>query len=492
MKTIFASLLALFVAQDLSAQCWNLIWSDEFNGQALDQSKWTAGNEPGYDGEEEYYRPRNVSVAGGALKISALHQSYGGLSYTSGKVVSDSKFSFAYGKIEARMKLPVGKGCWPAFWLLPQDDYNGLWPQGGEVDIMEMISQLPSTLYSTIHCTDIETGEHVSAQGVTTLAKGDFSDAYHLFTGEWDPDEFRFYLDGGLFATMSKASYPRFNWPFDRPFYVLINLALGGGWAEPPDPAVYPQYLYLDYVRVYQQNDQLSIVGSPIVQPRTVATYSVPQISGASYAWSVSGHGTIVSGQNSSALKARWDTTAGDRTVTCGVTTACGVSRISYPVVVTANVLLNPDFEDDLHYWTTQNSNGSVVEFSIDTTSAQHGAKSLHSDVSAIGINPWDVQLLQSGFSLKKNHQYGISFWAKAVVAGKILDCSVLNSDNYAQLGSVSVTLSTAWQYFNTTFTPSAAQRGLLTLDFGTQTGIISLDNVALIDLTLNGSAGRN
>lgn len=304
MKRALFLLLALFVAQDLSAQCWNLVWSDEFSGHVLDRSKWTAVDDPqSYGSEEEYYLPRNVSVAGGALKISALHESYGGKSYTSGKIVSDSKFSFAYGKVEARMKLPVGKGCWPAFWLLPQDNYNGIWPQSGEVDILEVISQLPSTLYSTIHCTDVETGEHVSAQGTTTLAGGDFSDAYHLFTCEWDPDEFRFYLDGVLFATINKSVYPNFNWPFDRPFYLLINLALGGGWAEPPDPSVYPQYLYVDYVRVYQQNSQLAITGSPIAQPGTKSIYSVAQIAGASYSWSVSGHGTIVSGQTGRTMK---------------------------------------------------------------------------------------------------------------------------------------------------------------------------------------------
>lgn len=124
-----------------------------------------------------------------------------------------------------------------------------------------------------------------------------------------------------------------------------------------------------------------------------------------------------------------------------------------------------------------------MVDFSIDTATAQKGAKSFRADVSAIGIYPWDVQLLRGDLSLKKNRQYRISFWAKTDVGSKVLNCSVLNATDYAQLGFVSATLNASWQYFSTTFTPSASQQGLLTFDFGTQTGVINLDNVALVDV---------
>ncbi|MBA3649127.1 MAG: glycoside hydrolase family 16 protein [Chitinophagales bacterium] len=306
MKPFTIFLFTYIFFQQATAQCWNLVWKDEFKGSALNSSKWSASDDPmTYSAEEEYYtsRSQNVSVVNNKLQLTALHEMFSGKNYTSGKIISKEKFSFSYGKIEARMKLPTGKGCWPAFWLLPQDLYYGSWPESGGIDIMEMISQNPSTLYSTIHCTDVDNGTHGSTQSSATLSSGKFSDGYHVFTCEWDPDQFRFYLDGVLFGTKNKTSYPNFNWPFDRPFYIILNLAIGGGWAEPADPNDYPQTMYVDYVKVYQLNNQLAITGNNLAQPDVKASYSLPSISGATYNWSVSGGGTIASGGTGSTVK---------------------------------------------------------------------------------------------------------------------------------------------------------------------------------------------
>ncbi|MBA3649128.1 MAG: carbohydrate binding domain-containing protein [Chitinophagales bacterium] len=152
-------------------------------------------------------------------------------------------------------------------------------------------------------------------------------------------------------------------------------------------------------------------------------------------------------------------------------------------------MLVNPDFEDDLHWWQTQYNSGAAATFSSTTNASESGSKSFRTNVSAIGPDPWNVQLMRQDFSLKKQHQYRMSFWAKADATGKVFNCSVLNPEGYSQIGATSVILSTSWQYFSYVFTSALSITGLLTFDFGAQTGTIWVDNTSLVDLTLNPGA---
>lgn len=242
---------------------WVLTWSDEFNvadGTAPDAAKWqfeTNGN--GYGNNEiEYYtsRPVNARQEGGNLVIEARKETYTGSDgvtrdYTSARLNSAVKFEQTYGKFEARIKMTSGQGIWPAFWLLGNDIGTAGWPACGEIDIMENIGKEPSIVHGTLHGPGYN--RELSLGGSYTLPSGKFADDFHTFAVEWEPDEIRFYVDGNLYETRTKAQIPSGGrWVFDHPFFVILNVAVGGDWPGNPDATtVFPQRLLVDYVRVY-------------------------------------------------------------------------------------------------------------------------------------------------------------------------------------------------------------------------------------------------
>jgi beta-glucanase (GH16 family) len=233
---------------------WNLIWSDEFNGTAIDSKNWNfdiGGNGWG-NVELEYYtnRPDNARVDNGMLVIEALQEKYEGLNYTSARLNSRGLQEFTYGRIEARMKLPYGQGIWPAFWALGS---NASWPLGGEIDIMEYIGKTPDTVYQTIHGPGYSGSKNVGSHiALTTEAlRNDF----HVYAIEWQENEIRWFIDQQEVFNATPSQLPAgTEWVFDHPFYIILNLAVGGGWPGFPDTTtVFPQQLLVDYVRVYQK-----------------------------------------------------------------------------------------------------------------------------------------------------------------------------------------------------------------------------------------------
>lgn len=246
---------------------YQLVWSDEFEGSSLNTLNWSYdignGNGGWGNNELEYYRSENVSVSGGYLTIEAREESYSGYDYTSGKIHTRNKQEFLYGKMEARMKLPTGQGIWPAFWMMPAESVYGGWALSGEIDIMEMINQA-TTVYGTLHFgggwpDNRSTGGSYAPGGV------DFSDDFHVYTLEWEPDVMRWYVDGVLFSTKTSSQWwsdaapsnPRA--PFDQPFYFIFNLAVGGNWPGYPDETtVFPQQYTIDWIRVYQNTSNVA------------------------------------------------------------------------------------------------------------------------------------------------------------------------------------------------------------------------------------------
>ena len=245
---------------------WKLVWSDEFSGadgSQVDSSKWvmeTGGNGWGND-ELEYYtaRPENSFQQGGNLVIKAVQEKFTGSDsvtrdYTSARLKTQGKFAQKYGRFEARIKIPRGQGIWPAFWMLGDDIDKKGWPKCGEIDIMENIGKEPSTVHGTIHGPGYSGGAGISAP--YALADDQrFADDFHVYAVEWEKKAIRFYVDDHLYATRTPAELPKgTKWVYGHPFFVILNVAVGGGWPGNPDSSsVFPQIMLVDYVRVYKR-----------------------------------------------------------------------------------------------------------------------------------------------------------------------------------------------------------------------------------------------
>jgi beta-glucanase (GH16 family) len=244
---------------------WTLVWSDEFNqpdGSRPDPSKWKfeiGGNGWG-NHELEYYtkRSENVFIHDGKLVIQARREDYTGADgvgreYTSGRIATRGLFSQAYGRFEARIKIPRGQGMWPAFWMMGEDSPTKHWPECGEIDIMENIGREPSSVHGSMHGPGYSGDRDFTS--VYKLPGGQrFSDDFHIYAIEWAPNVVRFYTDGVLYATFTPSYLPAgLKWVFDHPFYILLNVAVGGDWPGAPDASTeFPQSMLVDYVRVYR------------------------------------------------------------------------------------------------------------------------------------------------------------------------------------------------------------------------------------------------
>jgi len=245
------------------ASRWVLTWSDEFNGpdgSAPDPAKWiveSGGNGWG-NGELQYYTPRreNVRQEKGSLVIEAIKEKFTGpdkRDYTSGRLKTEGRFSQRYGRFEARIRVPSGQGLWPAFWLLGDDFSKVGWPDCGEIDVMENVGSEPATIHGSMHGPGYFGANALTA--AYTLPKGRVSDGFHVFAIEWEPRVVRFYVDGVLYATKTPGDISaEKRWVFDHPFFVILNLAVGGNMAGSPDAATtFPQRMLVDYVRVYSR-----------------------------------------------------------------------------------------------------------------------------------------------------------------------------------------------------------------------------------------------
>ncbi len=236
---------------------WTLVWNDEFTDPAINRRNWgfaTGGNGFG-NSERQHYtdRPENAYIEAGNLVIEARAERYRGNDYTSAKLQTLVLADWLYGRIDIRAQMPSGQGIWPAFWMLPSRGMYGNWPNGGEIDIMELLGHEPETVYGTLHYADAS-GHQLSGTSYT-LDEGTFADAFHTFTLIWEPESIRWYVDGRLYQEQTEwsttiADYPA---PFDQNFYLILNLAVGGNWPGYPDATTeFPQRLLIDYVRVYQ------------------------------------------------------------------------------------------------------------------------------------------------------------------------------------------------------------------------------------------------
>lgn len=252
---------------------WNLVWSDEFDGNELDRSKWSYETGLVRNQEKQFYTDttENVRISNNELIIEAHkatieNPAYVSVSvkdwrkngkvanYTSGSITTRGKAAWKYGRIELRGKLPEGKGVWPAFWMMGDDLPDAKWPDRGEIDIMEYVGFEPDSIFGTIHTAAYN--HMIGTQRGKKIAIDNPQENYHVYAIEWTPDSIDFFLDDVIYNHIENEHKTTAEWPFDQQFFLKINLAIGGmlGGQKGIDDSVFPQRLTVDYVRVYQED----------------------------------------------------------------------------------------------------------------------------------------------------------------------------------------------------------------------------------------------
>lgn len=240
-----------------------MVWSDEFDYTGLpDSNKWYYDIGDGCDlpagcgwgnNELQYYthqESKNTRVENGYLIIEAHREKYKESAYTSGRLLS--KQNWQYGRLEIRAKLPTGRGTWPAIWMLPKEDKYGGWPSNGEIDIMEHVGYEPDTIYGTVHT---KAYNHIiGTQKSGQIYLSDSEAAFHTYAIDWTAESIAFSVDDQVYFTFENEGTGIQTWPFDQPFYLIMNIAVGGGWGgkHGVDESIWPQQMEVDYVRVYQ------------------------------------------------------------------------------------------------------------------------------------------------------------------------------------------------------------------------------------------------
>lgn len=237
---------------------YTLVWKDEFDGAALNLNDWNQETGNGSNGwgnnELEYYTnsTKNTFVSNGNLIIEARKEPISGFNYSSGRITTQNKKTFTFGRIDIRAKLPVGKGIWPALWMLGSNISTAGWPACGEIDIMELIGTYPGRTHGTMHWKPVN-GTNTSKGAAYNLPAGNFSQQFHVFSIIWTQDTIKWLVDDHVFLTTTKADVGAASYPSNAPQFFIFNVAVGGNWPGPPDEGTtFPQRMFVDYVRVFQ------------------------------------------------------------------------------------------------------------------------------------------------------------------------------------------------------------------------------------------------
>lgn len=245
---------------------WNLVWQDEFDTSQIDVTKWNfeIGARGWGNDELEFYtnRRENAYIENGQLVIEARNDDYQGNAYTSARMTTKNKGDWRYGRIEVRARLPRGQGLWPAIWMMPTDSYYGGWAASGEIDIMELLGNDENTVYGTIHYGGSSPANVHSGAEYRLSQAPNFADGFHTFALEWDSTKISWFVDDSLYeeqSTWYTASHA-FPAPFDKRFYLILNVAVGGKWPGYPEASTtFPQKMKVDYIRVYARNPDYQI-----------------------------------------------------------------------------------------------------------------------------------------------------------------------------------------------------------------------------------------
>lgn len=239
---------------------YNLVWADEFEGATLNTNDWTYELGDGCpvncgwgNNELEYYRAENTSIVDGNLVITARSQKFGNRDYTSSRLITKGKRQFKFGRIDIRAALPKGKGLWPALWMLGSNIDAVGWPACGEIDIMELAGDIPNRVVGTVHYGPNVAGHQYISQSTYLSGNANFNEAFHVFSILWEADKIQFMVDDVVYHTITPASLNGVAYPFNKNFFFVFNVAVGGTFPGNPDASTaFPQWMIVDYVRVFQ------------------------------------------------------------------------------------------------------------------------------------------------------------------------------------------------------------------------------------------------
>mgnify|MGYP001182551747 CR=1 FL=1 len=383
-------------------QTWVQIWSDEFDYSGLPNStKWTydVGGGGWGNSESQYYtdaRSENARVENGNLIIEARKENYEGSNYTSARLVSKGLGDWKYGKIEVRAKIPTGKGMWPAIWMLPSDNVYGIWPKSGEIDIMENVGFEPNTIHWNVH-----TESYNHSIGTNKGDKDDFFEPYnnyYTYAVEWYEDSIRFLVDDVEYFQFDKESSNSNVWPFDQKFHLLLNIAVGGwGGVQGIDANIFPQKMYVDYVRVYKQSGMESNYTITVNDWSHGSVVKSPDSS----SYSSGTHVNLQAVPDNGYIFNKWYGTVQD--------TSPNLDLVMYSDYFQTPEFLRPNeqvensqFLGGIVNWGGYGANMNV-EFGIHKT-----------NLSVSTPNPWDVQMSQNGIALEDGESYTLTVVASA------------------------------------------------------------------------------
>ena len=256
---VFVMVTVITGCSDSDSEFNTLVMQDNFSEDGAPNSDlWTfeigTGDNGWGNNELQYYtdRTENITQQNGFLVVTAREEEFEGSAYTSARIITKGNFERRYGRFEARMRLPTGRGLWPAFWMLGADIDDNPWPEAGEIDIMEYVGQNPTIMFGSVHGPGYSGGETIGEE--YELTNDRFDTGFHVFAIEWRPNSISYFVDGILYNTITPDDVTG-DWVFDKPFFILINLAVGGNLPGSPDSeTVFPQTMLVDYVRVYSTN----------------------------------------------------------------------------------------------------------------------------------------------------------------------------------------------------------------------------------------------
>lgn len=362
-------LLLLFLSELSFAQCEVLVWEDDFNGSSLNLDNWEYeyGNGcPGLCGwgnnELQHYTdaPENVTVANGTLRITAQHSPGSNPEYTSARIRTKGLAAFRSGRIEARIKMPIGQGLWPAFWMLPEDYTYGGWPLSGEIDITEVLGQTTNETHGTIHYGGKWPFNQYQGSSLD-LGGTALYDNFHVYAVEWKQDTIRWYIDEQLYSIRAADNLGTFPWRFDQEFHLLLNMAIGGNWPGYPDNStVFPQNMLVDYVRIYEKPELAIISGPKSAFLGEEVHYDVSNLENCSFTWNVE-NGSIQSSDGNSCTVIFNE--SGNQNISVSVDNGTCASTIEREINVGDDCSVNiSDFDDrfDVH-WTWYTGSYGVV-----------------------------------------------------------------------------------------------------------------------------------
>lgn len=326
-KALFIIGLCLGITAGIEAQhCYHLVWADEFNSDGIPSAEnWSydTGDHGWGNNELQNYTcsPANSYVKNGILTIRALKQEG---KWSSARLVSKNKRDFLYGRVEVMARLPEGRGTWPAIWMLSTGWEYGGWPESGEIDIMEHVGYDPLTVHGTVHTAAYN---HVNGTqvGNSINVPAAFTN-FNLYAIEWDSTGIDFFVNNEKYFSFANDGNHNFeSWPFNKPFHLILNIAIGGNWGgrEGIDDNLKEALMDIDYVRVYSTSDAPKITGPTKVKPRSAATFSLPVQTGASVEWLLpEGVRRSKRSAGGESIRVKWGKHSG--TVNAVVTNSCG------------------------------------------------------------------------------------------------------------------------------------------------------------------------